>query len=326
MDSTLFIVGSPFQCLCMLEAINYFEISDYSVIVAYCDTLSLDKIRTLLNENRIPFEEKKIAPIVKDFLPLVHTKHKRYKNIFVGNYYSVINEVVGILYAQRRYALFYLDDGTQALSLFSENPRKRYSSFKIEVVLRFYFLCLSWKKRVSTSFFTIYDVASDKMNIIHNSLSCLIPHNAIPKEGIIIIGSNSSFLRFRDCYYFDYLNSVYGFIKEKWPAEKIIYCPHRRDHNNNLNKKWCQQNNVDYFEPEVSVEYDFVIRGFNPIAIIGFTSNALYTLKSLYPSSEVYTVYYHVCDKGADKETEIIRQQMLKTGILNLKLIDDENE
>lgn len=323
MDSALFIIGSPFQCLCMLEAIKHFEISDYFVMVAYCDKLSLDKIRTLLNGKGITFEEKKIAHIVKDFIPMVFTKHKRYKNIFIGNYYRVIDEIVGVLYAKRRYTLYYLDDGTQALSLFSEKPRNRYSSFKIDIVLRFYFLCLSWKKRISTNFFTIYDVKSRKMKIIHNSLSCLHPNNSISQQRVAIVGSNSSFLSFKDYTYFDYLNRLIDFIRARWPDERVFYCPHRRDHNNSLNREWCQYNSVDYFETEVSVEYDFVIKGVNPIAVIGFTSNALYTLKSLYPSSEVYTVYYHVCDESADKETEIIRQQMMKSGIVSLNLTDE---
>lgn len=323
MDSVLFIIGSPFQCLCMLEAIRHFDISDYSVMVAYCDKLSLDKIRTLLNEKGIAFEEKKIAHIVKDFIPMVFSKHKRYKNIFIGNYYRVIDEIVGILYAKRRYTLYYLDDGTQALSLFSDNPRKRYPSFKIGIVLQFYFLCLSWKKRISTNFFTIYDVKSSRMNIIHNSLSYLRPQNSISQQSVVIVGSNSSFLRFKDYSYFDYLNGLMDFIKRRWPDEIVYYCPHRRDRNNSLNQEWCYRNNVDYFEPEVSVEYDFVIKGINPFAIIGFTSNALYTLKSLYPSSEVHTVYYHVCDESADRETETIRQQMMKSGILSLNLTDE---
>ena len=319
MESALFIIGSPFQALCMLEAIDYFHVTDYDVVVSYCDKRSLEQIRTLLESNEIEYEEKKIAHIIKDFFPLLLKRHRKYNNIFIGDYYSVINEIVGIVYTRRHYSLYYLDDGTQALSIFSDNPRKRFSSFKIGIVLKFYYLCLSWKKRVSTNFFTIYNVKSEKIQIIHNSFSKLKQNKSSKQEGVFIIGANSSALDFKDISYYDYLDKVLFFLRSEWPNEKIVYSPHRRDLNNKQNKKWCLTNNVEYVESSVSVDYDFTIKGISPTAIVGFTSNALYSLKSIYDSAKVYTVYYNLCDKVSDRETQIIRRNMLNSGILNLK-------
>ena len=329
MGSTLFVVESPFQCLCMLEAIAHFQIKEYAVLVIYGNDKdkSRENINSLLNECGILYSEYKMAHIIKDYIPLVLSKKKLFKrcfdNIFVGDFYNPMNEIVGKLFANREYNLYYLDDGVQALSLFSEKPRKRYESLKIHIVLRIYDILMIWKKCLSTSFFTIYNVKSDKVNIIHNDLSWLKKEASKVLKGVYIIGTNSSVVKFKDRNYYDYLNALLCYLKNKWPSESIYYCAHRRDNNNLENKKWCELNNVRYFESNISVEYDFTKSNINPMSIIGFTSNALNTLKALFPDSEVCTVFYHLLNEHSECETEIIRKKMCNSGVKLIKLFDE---
>lgn len=320
MKSTLFIVNSPFQCLCMLEAISVFKIEKYEVLVVYSDTFSIDKIHTLLEEFSINYSVKKVAHIVYDFIPLFLQKHNKFDSIFIGDYYEPFLEILGKIYAKKKYELYYLDDGIQALTLFSSYPRKRFKEKKVKIVWNIYDRCLSWKRCQKYNYFTIYNVVSDRMTIIHHNLSFLSQKHKLTTSGVYIIGTNSSTVVFSDKNYFDYLDALLIYIKKRWPQEMVYYCPHRRDKNNDVNRNWCNKNSVIYFETAVSVEFDFTKNGLYPISVIGFTSNALFTLKAIYPNSNICTIDYRLQNEIADSETVMIRKQLIEYNINLLKL------
>ena len=102
-NDTLFIVDSPFQCLCMLEAINYFKLVDYDVIVAYCNNNSLDKVDMLLKEKGISYKKLWLSHLLYDTIPQLLKKHNRYNNFFIGNYCSPHSYALSVLYAKLVY-------------------------------------------------------------------------------------------------------------------------------------------------------------------------------------------------------------------------------
>ena len=81
MTSTLFIIGSPFQGLCLLEAINYFNITDFDILVLDTDYgNSTAQTKALLTDKGVSFSTYKVHHAIFDLLPFVMKKHKHYKN------------------------------------------------------------------------------------------------------------------------------------------------------------------------------------------------------------------------------------------------------
>ena len=111
---TLCIVGSPFQCLCMIEALHYFNITDYDVLVGYSDKLSLGKIEALLNTKGICYTKAKTAHVVKDILQLRKTFRKRYTNFIIADFDNRNGYSIACLLAKINATICYIDDGAQA--------------------------------------------------------------------------------------------------------------------------------------------------------------------------------------------------------------------
>ena len=321
MDSTLFIVSSPFQCLCMFEAIAHFNITQYDVLVLdIANGSTTTQTKSLLFENKIPFLTYNVHHAIFDLLPFVLKKHKHYKNIFIGNYYNPTDEGIAAFYGSINYNLYFLDDGVQALSLFSNKPRNRYGKKKWEYWFKLYD-ALGWiKGRRKPYFFTIFDVESEKFSIVKNEFRLLRRNIYTQQAGCYIIGTNSSAVSFKDYTYDILLEQLLKRINVLYPNEKVYYCPHRRDSNNDDIAKWCSNHSIEWFSTRVSVEYDFVTKEINPRCVVGFTSNALYTLKMIYPNNDVYTVDYQCVPQSYNEEISIIRQRMNEKGIDTLTL------
>ena len=318
--STLFIVGSPFQCLCMLEAIDYFQIRDYDILVVYSDGMSLGKIKKLLEDKNLRYSVRHYAHIIKTVLPVIFSRHRHYKNVVLGDYFGGY-EALASIYAGLGCRIHYIDDGNQALEIFSDCSRKRYKSKKIAFVFALYNLLFRLKGGKEHIFFTIYPVETDRYEIVHNGFQHLKGATCGEKSGVYIIGTNSSALEFKDVTYDEMMRKLTENIKARFPGEKILYCPHRRDRNNEQVFALCSELGIDIYNTEVSVEYDFASKGFNPSLIVGFTSNALYALRMIYPESEIETVLYHLQDERADESTAVIVEGMKKVGIKAIDII-----
>lgn len=305
----------------MLEAIEYFEISEYDVMVPDRTIGSnSEKVKTLLDEKGIDYSTYSIHHAIKDYIPFLLRPHKKYQNIFIGDYYNPTREAMAVVLGKKNYNLCFIDDGTQALSLFSSNPRYRYRSKKWEYWFRFCFFFGKIKGQQRPRFFTIFDVESDSFDIIKNNFHSLGSHESKNSNGCFIIGANSCKLNFLDISYLNLLNGLVSLMRKQWPNESIVYCPHRGDSNNESIREWCSQNRVEWYNTRVAVEYDFVEQGLYPKCVMGFTSNALYTLKKMFPNCEVGTVMYHLESEFADNETGIIRKEMNRKGIETIEI------
>lgn len=325
--STLFLVSTPFQCLCMLEAIKYFKIVNYDILVTYAsdvNDVNFNKIDTLLKKHKISFSKRKVAHLVFDVLPFLFSVHKHYRNIFIGFLYSTTSCAIANIYASINAYIYILDDGVQALSFFSPSPRIIKHKFMEKIVLFFYQIIGIVKFVKKPIFFTIYSVTSSKYQIINNPLILLkskTQNLKEPKSGIYIIGTNSSILNFKKYSYIEYLSALYRHIINKFPDEVIYYCPHRADKNIEQIYSLCYKLNIKIFDTKVSIEYDFIENRINPRLVIGFTSNALYTLRIIYPTTQINNVMYYLESEETDKEIQLIRNRMSISGISIIDVI-----
>lgn len=312
--STLFIVGSPFQCLCMLEAIHHWQITDYDVIINAME-VNIPMISRLLNEKGINYECDRKKHLFKEVLPLVFSNHKHYDNVFIGNYYNMAYQDMALAYCRSNANVICLDDGIQVLELFSDNPRRVKNKVWVDIIQTFFSLYAFLKKIKRKIFFTIYDVHSEQFTIVKNDFSFLKSEKLEMNRDCYIIGTNSSKLKFKDIEYKDILLKLIAYLKHNYPEQDVIYCPHRGDKNNEEWKTLLAKHSVKWFDTKISVEYDFVNGGICPKEIIGFNSNALFTLHSLYPKAVLNNVCFTLKDNREDLEACTIRNGLANCGI-----------
>lgn len=322
--TTLFLVESPFQVICMLNAVRQFKIIDFDVAILHSDNFSMKMMDKLLKRNNIPYFHKQASHLIKDFWYISFLQnHRKYDNIFIGNYYTLGLRQVAAIWSKFGAKLYFLDDGIQAYNIFSNKPRKLYKNWKIFLAF-FPFKLISYIKFSGKyNFYTIYDVYSSKMNIIKNNFTLLQQTYSINKSGVFIIGTNSSIVQFKNYSYNDYLRALVGLCKKKYPNENIYYCPHRRDKNNHDVFILCKELGIQIFNTEISVEVDFIEKKISPAYVIGFNSNALFTLKRLFDTTSVFTIMYHLINEDADKMTDLIRNRLLSCGIQIINLFNE---
>ena len=227
---------------------------------------------------------------------------------------------MALAYCKQNAKVICLDDGTQVLEIFSDNPRRLYNKAWVTIVQEFFSLYAFVMRINRKSFFTIYDVRSDKYEIEKNSFNILKSKDSLFPSGVYIIGTNSSKLFLKDKEYKDILLSVLAHCRLEYPDQVIYYCPHRGDSNNNELKPLLDDNNVKWFDTKISVEYDFVNGGIYPKGIIGFNSNALFTLHSLFPTASTKNVCFQLMNKSDDKESQIIRNRLVEYGIASISV------
>ena len=140
-------------------------------------------------------------------------------------------------------------------------------------------------KHLQKTLFTIFDLNEGcPLPVEKNTFSSLVP-DATLKKNIYIIGTNSDMLLFKDLSYSEYLRHLASYIKNRYPEEKVFYCPHRRDSHDYSglvsDLGWCM------FDTKFSVEIDFVQGKLYPLFIVGFGSTALLTLKKIFPDRNI---------------------------------------
>ncbi len=312
-----FFIGSPFQCLCAFEAIKRFEISNYDIYI-YDSISGSDMIKRLLAEKELCYKPILRKSRLISYLLLIFKKHPRYKNLFIGNMFDNVSYSLSAIYADWHPRLYFLDDGIQALAYFGEshipNPlKKRGTAILFDTLFKL-------KRLKQRYLFTIYDVTSSDIKVIHNELSIFKTEHHNICSGVFIIGTNSSVLAYKDKSYYQYLNALLDLIKNTSPGEAIYYCPHRRDSNNDHLKKFCVDHEIIYYNTRVSIEYDLIRENHSPLAIIGFASNALFVLHAIYPQTVVSTIHYELMDEDSNRIAAVLEKRLNDNGISSIHL------
>lgn len=320
MSNTLFIIETPFQALCAFEAIDHFKIQSFDFKILYFEKAALKNLENLMIKKGMPYTKEYAPHIIFKVLPRIFALNKYYDRIFIGYYYCLTSFAVAATYASFRSKIIYLDDGAQTLEIFSDTPPKRFNSVKQKLVQYLFSMIFALKFTQKFSYFTIYQVCSKKYNIILNDLSHLKSRITIENDGIYILGTNPSVLEFKNHSYQELILQLHKYLKLNYPLHPIYYCPHRRDINNEQINVLCGELNITIFETEVSVEYDFPLKNINPELIIGFTSNALFTLKMIFPNTRIESVDYSLKSSLLNEYNQLIQNIFKKNGIVTIDI------
>lgn len=307
----LFIVNSPFQAICALEAISSFGIQKPDFIIL-SDVSSKKQVSSLLDGkgNVIFFNHTNQGTL--SLLKSAISLEIKSSQIFIGDFFSYSQFVIGVICAKCQSNIYYMDDGNSTLTIFPPISRKRYNSLTNRFVFLL-FSSLAKIKMLNEKFFSIYDIPVCEGKLIKNKFISLAGTTCNSTlSGIYIIGTNSSQIRVKGGYP-KLLTDCVLHLKERFPKEPVFYCPHRRD--TNKYDELLSNLEVDVFNTEISVEVDFYRKGINPVAVAGFGSTALMSLNLMYPSAACMSFSFKPISEDAEKSYEYILNYFKQCGI-----------
>lgn len=291
---SLFIVETPFQAMCAINAIKQLKIEDYEL------SLHLHNSTTKRNKQTIEIVERyglkytilevKSVSIIKR-LGLLFCHKDRFNRVFLGThlyqdgYYYALKDI------RRKGNLVLLDDGIATLTLL-ENGYK--VTGRSVLYMTFNKFIASLRRVKLNNVFTVYkDKNNPKWNIAYNNISLLRQSDSnVERKNVFFIGTNNSgFIRegVNETEFRQTLFNILKQVKEKYPHEEITYIPHGRD-KSTFAKDFCEEIGIVYKPLDVNIEIYILSLDKAPNAIYGFTSSALYNFKMIFPESTVNNI------------------------------------
>lgn len=324
--NALVCVGSPFQTLCAVDALSYFDIDSYDFIVID-DGTRLFQIENFLNLKGIVY---KVIPFhvstcisLKRIVGLFNIWSGKYDYLFMGDYRLTGNRLECIPYVKYGGKVFFLDDGTYIVDL-ANSTIKTTLITKIRNSL-FDFICkirsISWR-----NFYTIYanNITLEGFNVVENKFKSLQTKCCNLSNDVYFIGTNPlgegvSYCRFLDIDYKEYLSKlsdVLEDIKLRNKTGEIYYIPHGRDFTNET-KEVCNRLGIIYKKCNMCIEMEFATLNALPSIIVGFGSTALFTLRRMCPNTNIINLHILGKNKKANFIYMKIADLYSKVGITN---------
>ncbi|MPX91334.1 glycosyltransferase 52 family protein [Salinivibrio sp. VYel1] len=298
----LFLVTSPFQYLCALEAKKHYKTKDNILfLVDQSSTRGLeqqekifnlrewDHVITTTRKNRtinIPKAIKKIKHILKG---------EQLDTFFYGEYNAWRTKLVAENFRIKKDV--YFDDGTLTICELPEfiETKITYSRSRLlqDILLRIYGCKPTTKSlpRENLELFTVFDLESNTVNIEKNTFSHLKAHynhgelfsehapigfigqGAVGDKGGEPISS--------------YVERLSHFAKIN--DRGIVYFPHRTE-SNEVAEKISSIKNLTYHRSSLPLELELIDKKIKLSGLYGLNSTAQYTAKLFYPNMPIYNL------------------------------------
>lgn len=317
-DKALFIVASPFQALCSIEAVHHYNIKDAHFL--------------LFN---LPIVMKKTAPIVVNMGP-IHLlditgnvtlsivkglynlkKEEKFRTIFIGDYYNYEQYASAVFLAEMKSSIIYLDDGNSTLLISPPVSLKR-GRTHLEKVYYGIWNTIAIIKGFRRQLFTIFDLAGECPLPTEKNTFANLKSKSTIVSGVYVIGTNTDLVKFKYMSYEESLRKISAYVLQHFKDDDVFYCPHRGDSHDYSEQ--VRSLGWNYFVSEYGVEIDFVQKNIYPKLVIGFGSTALLTLKKIFPQSRVETIRCIYDNKEVDRQYQIIEEYHNKNGIRTIFL------
>jgi hypothetical protein len=291
---SLFFINSPFQALCMLEAIYEYNIKDYKVYLVLYDDVRNVQLKKLLEENNIHFEiiDGKKDRLWKYFTLLFSIKKTPYKRAYIGYYNTDSFFYYAIKYVSYNADVVYLDDGIATVSLLNGQYKRTLGGRFVFGIFR---LAAYLKKISLDNLYTIYSgISNDAYNIrICDFQRLKLMSKERKHKDVVFIGTNSPlYSKANNITIEEYergLDIYLGKIKRIHSNETIYYIPHGRDMSP-IPSNLCAKHDIVFNKVDTTVEL-YILRQDNfPVAVYGLTSSALYNIKKMIPSCDVFNI------------------------------------
>ena len=310
---SLFVIASPFQVLCAYEAIQEFEIKDYSIIAVY------DKgdPRTSQLFSALDFWELKYQKFcnyphvqTRELLKLIFghrfPNEGLFKRAFIGDFRNIICEELALKCMHAGASIVYLDDGNASI----DHLKGLYRISKREKIFSLLFKAIAFVRRIYLEpvYYTIFSDIPSKIFYKENALTSLKANISIePQDGIFFIGTNPdgycSDQNLSLNQYFICLEKVLNELREKNPSANRFYVFHGRDSYVDKTNEILEKLKFKALRLNEIVEMYFVRNKIHPLVVAGFMSSALYTINRMCPKTEVVGYmqegnqsYANICD------------------------------
>lgn len=324
--ASVFVVTSPFQALCALAAINQLEINDYKIfaVLPHKESRNQQLIRFLTEQHLdfVPVNTKNSFLRIKLLqLKALFMKNKSYTRLFVGDIRNMTELNIGCCNVSDGSDIIYLDDGN-----FSVSVLKGIVSFKNG---KYYDLLMRVRNiELHKNLLTIYnDIPSPSYNIeplfLDNAFKGGKSLSGEKKHGVYVVGTNIGLycksVGISEERYIQKLDLFLQYLKNKYPEERIVFIPHGRD-KSLYASSLCEKYGLSFMPSSTMVELELSKQPATPLAIYGYTSSALFNLKKLYPSTDVFNILYEAIPAGlAHQEYESWSSYYSGNGIKTIK-------
>lgn len=295
--SSAFVITSPYQAICCVEAINQFNIIEYEVFVMIYEGLNmrLNQIKDILTHYVIHFKViycNKYSYLKYLITPLYLTPS--FKRVFIGDFYSTLFVFWGICRIKKYGCLIYMDDGNSTISIFNDKLEHYRMRGVLYQVFCYYskFLCRIKNIEFRRHFYTTYvDIFNKKYNLYPNKLShlCNKSMQIIKKQCVFLGTSPTSFCKVNTITIDQYHSALYACLKDLSRRFELTYIPHGQDKDNDV-FSFCNKENIKYLRISGCIENYLLSSNTIMGHAFGFTSSALYTIKKMFPSVRVVNV------------------------------------
>lgn len=334
MPSVFCLSGSPFQALCMIEAIQEFEITDYRVLLCLSENElpRLSQIETLLDKYNITYEIESVNfHITKaERLKALLSNKNKYKVAFIGDCNNELLIFKSFRYVSDGGTLVYLDDGIATIQFFN-------GMFQLSSKLKPYYKLMSKIRRIDFDryFFTVYENLTDDRHI---PIICDFRYFSVLQKsktnvsGVYFIGTQiKDYCGFEGIHVDQFmivLQSLLHELKTIYPSEQLIYVPHGREILTKDLIALCCEEGIEYRPSDITVEMMLLEENDYPRAVYGFTSSALYNIKKIFPKTEICNITF-IGNSPKTNGKEITSQYYAKFGItrkiVDLKMNDEQS-
>jgi len=344
--SSAFIVASPFQMLCALEAIHEFEIEDYKFVFVLMEGWKRnDQMFAMAKHFNINYDliwcgenEREYFDWQKNGFNI--NAQGKYSRVFIADYHMAYYHIIVPLYAKKGAVIAYLDDGCSTILFLKgiikdkkpSNWRKRLNWYRnrnnaVELYRQQRVIKALQNLGIygAESFYTIYDnVSSQKFSIYSHSLSyvaSMYRRTNLTKPIILVVGTAIDSYANASGISTILMESIVwkslAELRDKFPDDQIVYIPHGRDTDTVL-KAFCDILNIKYLSLNESIETYMLSSNYSPIVIYGYGSQALYNFRQLYPSIEIHNwIVSAKSQYGADIQSKTIYNYYEQSGIIN---------
>lgn len=317
---TVFVIYSPFQAICVYEAIAKYKIESPDIFCLGGYYLQKNgKTPLLLKELGLSFQVLELSSYHNLFVELLKKRNKnQYERCFIGDFFDPNLRLFASLSLTHNGSLYFLDDGASTLTAINTKRPLSIPSLRVKVK---YIIpqMLSLLKRHNKKFFSIFDTeGGDKNELI--AIRNRYSHNQQQGKGVFIIGT--TYKGFKNSKtFFSLLEKTINCYKD--PQQEIFYSPHRAAVDDVTIKDICSKYGVHYIVGDYCVEVDYIKNNYNPSIIVGFGSTALFTLRKIFPDSSIYSVKYPRAMINGDEEIyEVVNRDLQKNGVKVTTIIE----
>lgn len=317
MKKNLVLIQSPLQALCALHAVKFYDLkvdeTDFVVVYHSEQQKSQNKgCARIFEESHIPYRYYGITNNIQSMFDLFIRISGECECAIIGDIYNTNLIFYAIGHLKKNGKIIFVDDGNSSVIYIQKLNNSKKNTLKYKIFSRINSIAIK-SKGVNVDFFTAFshNDCTQAINIIHNPFfeknSCAGVANKL-----VVVGAIS------ELYIGDYmseLKKLSTYISNNFQESQVLYFPHRRENRLNEIRTMCKDYKWNLVIPEINIEIELSKWEEAPLAVIGFTSSCLLTLRYMFPESNIINV----------KNSQYIGQAGInsfyeKQGIMNIVL------